>query len=54
MIQINFTKTDGRHTFSDALWLEDDHTLSLDDIEVMQQARFDVWLAIINTIPTEE
>ena len=47
MIKIDFTKTDGVNIFNDAIWLEDDHALSVDDIDAMQQARFDDWLAII-------
>lgn len=47
MIKIDFTKTDGTYTFNDAIWLEDEHTLSVDDIDEMQQARFDAWLAVI-------
>ena len=47
MIKIDFTKTDGNYTFNDAIWLKDDHALSVDDIDAMQQARFDAWLAIV-------
>ena len=47
MIKIDFTKTDGTYTFNDAIWLEDDHALSVDDIEAMKQKRFDDWLAIV-------
>lgn len=47
MIKIDFTKTDGVNIFNEAIWLEDEHTLSVDDIEAMKQKRFDDWLAIV-------
>ena len=49
MIVIDFIKTDGVHTLSDALWLEDDNTFTELEIEAMKQDAFDVWLAILLT-----
>lgn len=54
MIKIDFEKTNGVYTLRDALHLEDDHTFSEQEIEAMKQARFDKWLAIINTPSTED
>jgi len=53
MIIIDFIKTDGLHTYSDALWLEDNNTFTNDEIESMKQKRFDDWLAYITDAPSE-
>lgn len=53
-MKIDFTMTDGKYSFSDALHLDDDHDLSDAEIEAMKQARFDNWLAIITAVPDEE
>lgn len=49
MIKIDFEKTDGIHIFSDAIWLENDHTFTEEEIEAMKQSRFDNWITFINT-----
>jgi hypothetical protein len=49
MINIDFTKTNGVYTLQDAIWLEDNHTFTNEEIEIMKQDRFDNWLAIITT-----
>ena len=41
-------------TFSDALHLSDDHTLSYDEIEQLKQQRFDNWIAAIEAPAPEE
>lgn len=51
MIKIDFSFSSQHGTFSDALVLEDDHGLSQDEINAMQQQRFDNWLAVINAPP---
>lgn len=51
-MKIDFTKTDGTYTLSDALVLPDDVTYSDEEIEAMKQQRFDNWIAII-TAPSE-
>ena len=47
MLKIDFQKSQDLITFSDAIYLPDDHTLTEADIEAMKQERFDTWLAII-------
>ena len=56
MVRISFTKSYGRHSYSDALILtqEDYAALTEDQIEAMKQARFDKWYAIITYVPTPE
>jgi len=48
-IKINFTKTsnDGVYSYSDALHLPENHSLTEEEIEAMKQARFDNWLNMI-------
>lgn len=53
MVKIDFQKTDGVYTLTDALHLEYDHAFSEADIEVMKQQRFDNWVTILTT-PTPE
>lgn len=52
-MKIDFTKTDGTYTLSDALVLPDDVTYSDEEIEAMKQQRFDNWIAIITEPPVE-
>ena len=47
MIKINFSFASPHGTFSDALHLEDDHGLTQEEINAMQQQRFDNWIAMI-------
>lgn len=54
MIKIDFEKTDGINLYKDALWLDDEHTFTEEEIESMKQQRFDNWIAIINAPPTIE
>lgn len=51
MITINFEKSnaEGTMTYRDALYLDDDHTYTDEEIEAMKQARFDNWIAIVTT-----
>ena len=53
MVKIDFeiTSEDGLHTYRDALYLEDDNTLSEEEIQKMKQDRFDKWITIITTPP---
>lgn len=53
MPKIDFTITDGKYSFSDALHLDDDHGLSDAELEAMKQARFDNWVAIITAVDEE-
>ena len=51
MIQIDFeiTSSDGLNVYKDALYLEDDHSFTDEEIEAMKQQRFDNWIKIITT-----
>ena len=53
MIRIDFVIEQNGERFADALYLEDDHAFTDEQIETMKQARFDNWYTLINT-PTEE
>jgi hypothetical protein len=53
MVKIDFSFDSQYGTFSDALWLEDDHGLTEDQISAMQQQRFDNWIAVITAPPSE-
>lgn len=47
MQQIIFSFETQYGNFCDALWLEDDHGLTDDQIEVMKQERLSNWLAVV-------
>ena len=49
MIKIDFTIKQNELTFTDAIVLPDDHELTKTQIDAMKQARFDAWLAVVNT-----
>ena len=53
-MKINFSFSSQYGTFSDALYLPDDHGLSDEQIEAMKQQRFDNWIAVITAPPSEE
>jgi hypothetical protein len=53
MVRIEFEKMYGELVFRDAITLPDDHTMTEDEIEAMKQERFDNWVAVITTPPTE-
>jgi len=53
-MRIDFTKTDGIYSFSDALYLDDDHTFTDDEIQAMKQQRVDNWIAVVTAPPVEE
>jgi len=55
-VQIIFEKTDGDKTYRDALWFKQEEydALTPEQISTMQQERFDNWLVIVNSLPTEE
>ena len=55
-VKIDFTKSSGRYSYSDALIFtqEEYATLTEDQIEAMKQARFDKWYAIVTYVPTAE
>jgi hypothetical protein len=54
MVKIDFSYQSQYGTFADALHLPDDHGLTQDEINAMQQQRFDNWIAIITAPPSEE
>lgn len=47
-MQILFSFNTKFGTFSDALYLPDDHTFSEEEITTMKQQRLDNWLAIVD------
>ena len=51
MIQIRFTFETQYGPFSDALYLEEDHTFTEAEIEAMKQDRLNNWLAAVNPPP---
>lgn len=54
-MKIDFVFESKYGKFSDALWFPDDQPLPSDDeIEAMKQQRFDNWIAIIESPPTED
>jgi hypothetical protein len=53
MVSIEFEFTKDGMTFKDAIVLEDNHTLSEQDIDAMKQKRFDDWYAVV-TAPQEQ
>jgi hypothetical protein len=40
--------------YRDALYLEDDHTFTWNELETMKQQRVDNWIAVITAPPTDE
>ena len=54
MIKIDFSFSSQYGTFSDALYLPDDHAFTDVEIEAMKQARFDNWIAVITAPSSEE
>jgi hypothetical protein len=53
-MQIRFTFETQHGSFSDALYLDDNHAFTEADIEAMKQERLSNWIAIIESPPTEE
>jgi hypothetical protein len=53
MVKIDFEFDSPYGVFRDALHLQDDHGLSDDEIQAIQQQRFNNWIAIV-TAPSEE
>ena len=51
MIKIDFEMTDGTYTYRDAIHLEEGHTLTDEEIEVIKQTRFTNWLAAVTSPP---
>lgn len=52
-MKIDFEFTTHYGVFRDALYLDDDHQYTEDEINAMKQERLDAWLAAIET-PQEE
>lgn len=52
-MQIRFTFDTPFGQFSDALYLDEDHTFTEAEIEAMKQERLTNWLSIVNPQPTE-
>lgn len=53
-MKISFSYETAYGRFSDALNLPDDAVYTNTEIEAMQLARLDAWLAIVSALPSEE
>lgn len=53
-MQIIFEFTTKYGVFRDALYLDDDHTLSEAEINALKQERLDNWLDVVENPPTPE
>lgn len=53
-MDIPFTISDGVHTLTDCLHLEDGHGLSDAEIEALKQQRLQAHVAFINAMPASE
>lgn len=53
-MQIRFTFETQYGPFSDALYLDEDHTFTEAEVEAMKQERLTNWIAMIESPPTEE
>jgi hypothetical protein len=53
-VKIDFAFPTQYGVYRDALHLPDDHGLTTAQIQAMQQARVDAWLALITAPPVEE
>lgn len=51
MIKIDFTISDSRFSYTDALYLPTDHTYTEEEIQAMKQERFDKWVDLITNPP---
>jgi len=51
MIQVRFTFETEFGPFSDALYLDDNHVFTEEEIAAMKQQRLDNWLAVVNPPP---
>jgi hypothetical protein len=51
MIKIDFEFTTQYGVFRDALYLEDDHQLTANEIDTLKQERLNSWLSIIENPP---
>lgn len=54
IMQIIFTFETKYGPFTDALYLDENHTLTEAEIEAMKQARLSNWIAFIESPPPEE
>jgi len=52
-MQIRFTFETEFGTFSDALYLDEDHTFTEAEVEAMKQERLTNWLAVVNPSPEQ-
>lgn len=54
MVKIDFEFQTEHGLFRDALYLEDDHGLTDEQIEAMKADRRDNWIAVVTAPPAEE
>jgi hypothetical protein len=52
-MQIRFTFETKYGPFSDALYLDEDHTFTDAEVEAMKQERLTNWITMLETPPTE-
>jgi len=52
-MQILFSFETKYGSFSDALYLDEDHTFTDDEVEAMKQERLTNWLAMVNPSPEQ-
>lgn len=49
-MKIDFEKTDGIHTYRDAIELSDDHNYTFEELEAVKEQRFYDWLQSVKSI----
>lgn len=54
MIKINFSFDTQYGTYSDALYLDDNHNFTEQEVEAMKQERVNNWIAIVENPPAPE
>lgn len=54
MIKIDFSFDTQYGVYCDALYLDDNHSFTEQEIEAMKQERVDNWIAVIETPSSEE
>lgn len=53
-MKIEFEVNTDHGLFRDAIYLQDDHTFTDQEIELMRQERVDNWIAFVTAPPVEE
>ena len=55
-VQVIFEKGEGTQIYRDAIWMTQSEyeSTSSEAIDMIKQERYDNWLAVVNSLPTEE